>query len=65
MSTLMMGAFLMSMLEDVFWIYDEDQCHWIRQLFQGRFLKKGGKSKGKGKKGNAKGGKGSASRRFF
>ena len=51
--------------EDIFWIYDEDQCYWIRQPFQGRFLKKGGKPKGESKKGASKGGKGSASRRFF
>ena len=40
--------------EDILWLCDEAQ-YWIRQPFQGRFLKKGGgnsgKSKGKGKKG--------------
>ena len=25
---------------DVFWLYDAEQCDWIRQPFQGRFLKK-------------------------
>ena len=36
---------------DIFWIYDEEQSFWMRNPFQGRYLKKGGKSKGKAKKG--------------
>ena len=51
--------------EDLFWVYDEDQCFWTKGPFQGRSLRKGGKSKGKGKSGKSKGGKGSAARRFF
>ena len=47
--------------EDISWIYDEEQCFWMRNPFQGRYPKKGGKSKGKGKKGKSEGGKGSAS----
>ena len=52
--------------EDIFWIYDEDQCYWMKYPFQGRSLRKGSKSKGggKGKQGKAKG-KGSSARRFF
>ena len=52
--------------EDIFWMYDEDQCYWMKYPFQGRSLRKGGKSKGggKGKQGKAKG-KGSSARRFF
>ena len=52
--------------EDIFWVYDEDQCYWMKYPFQGRFLRKGSKSKGggKGKQGKAKG-KGSSARRFF
>ena len=52
--------------EDIFWMYDEDQCYWMKYPFQGRFLRKGSKSKGggKGKQGKAKG-KGSSARRFF
>ena len=43
--------------EDMFWMYDEDQCYWMRYPFQGRSLRKGGKSKGggKGKQGKSKG----------
>ena len=45
-------------------MYDEDQCFWMKYSFQGRSLRKGGKSKGgKGKQGKSKG-KGSAARRF-
>ena len=51
--------------EDLFWVYDEDQCFWMKYPFQGRSLRKGGKSKGgKGKQGKSKG-KGSSARRFF
>ena len=52
--------------EDTLWIYDEDQCYWVRYPFQGRTLRKGGKSKGggKGKQGKRKG-KGFSARRFF
>ena len=49
--------------EDTLWIYDEDQCYWIKYPFQGRTLRKGGKSKGggKGKQGKSKGKKGGRS----
>ena len=52
--------------EDIFWMYDEDQCYWMKYPFQGRYLRKGSKSKGggKGKQGKSKG-KGSSARRFF
>ena len=52
--------------EDIFWMYDEDQCYWMKYPFQGRSLRKGGKSKGggKGKQGKSKG-KGAPARRFF
>ena len=52
--------------EDLFWVYDEDQCYWMKYPFQGRSLRKGGKSKGggKGKQGKSKG-KGASARRFF
>ena len=52
--------------EDIFWMYDEDQCYWMKYPFQGRSLRKGGKSKGggKGKQGKSKG-KGFSARRFF
>ena len=51
--------------EDLFWVYDKDQCFWMKYPFQGRSLHKGGKSKGgKGKQGKSKG-KGSTTRRFF
>ena len=51
--------------EDLFWLYDEDQCFWMKYPFQGRSLRKGDKSKGrKGKQGKSKG-KGSTARRFF
>ena len=32
--------------EDLFWVYDEDQCFWMKCPFQGRSLRKGGKPKG-------------------
>ena len=32
--------------EDLFWVYDEDQCFWKKYPFQGRSLRKSGKSKG-------------------
>ena len=49
--------------EDLFWVYDEDHF-WMKHPFQGRSLRKGGKSKGgKGKQGKSKG-KGSTARRF-
>ena len=51
--------------EDLFWVCDEDQCFWMKYPFQGRSLRKGGKSKGgKGKPGKSKG-KGSTARQFF
>ena len=52
--------------EDIFSMYDEDQCYWMKYPFQGRSLRKGGKSKGggKGKQGKSKG-KGAPARRFF
>ena len=51
--------------EDLFWVYDKDQCFWMKYPFQGRSLRKGGKSKGgKGKQGKSKG-QGSTARRFF
>ena len=52
--------------EDLFWVYDEEQCFWKKYPFQGRSLRKGGKSKGggKGKQGKSKG-KESSARRFF
>ena len=51
--------------EDLFWVYDEEQCFWMKYPFQGRSLRKGGKSKGgKGKQGKSKG-KGASARRFF
>ena len=38
--------------EDLFWVYDEDQGFWMKYPFQGRSLRKGGRSKrGKGKQG--------------
>ena len=50
--------------EDLFWVYDEDQCFWMKYPFR-RSLRKGGKSKGgKRKMGKSKG-KGSTARRFF
>ena len=45
--------------EDIFWMYDEDQCYWMKYPFQGRSLRKG-----KGKQGKSKG-KGASARRFF
>ena len=46
-------------------MYNEDQCFWMKYAFQGKSLRKGGKSKGgKGKQGKSKG-KGSTARRFF
>ena len=52
--------------EDTLWIYDEDQGYWVKYPFQGRSLRKGGKSKGggKGKQGKSKG-EGFSARRFF
>ena len=52
--------------EDIFWMYDEDQCYWMKYPLQGRSLRKGSKSKGggKGKQGKSKG-KGSSARRLF
>ena len=51
--------------EDLFWVYDEEQCFWMKCPFQGRYLRKDGKSKGgKGKQGKSKG-KGASARRFF
>ena len=42
--------------EDLFWVYDEDQCFSMNYPFQGRSLRKGGKSKGgQGKLGKSKG----------
>ena len=35
--------------EDTLWIHDEDQCYWVKYPFQGRTLRKGGKSKGEEK----------------
>ena len=53
--------------EDLFWVYDEDQCFWMKYPFQGRSLRKGfrsDKSKGgKGKQGKSKG-KGAMARRL-
>ena len=46
-------------LEDVFWIWDDNDCSWFQRRFQGRRTRKG-EGKGKGRKGKAKGG-----RRFF
>ena len=46
-------------LEDVFWIWDENDYSWFQRRFQGRRTRKG-KGKGKGRKGKGKGG-----RRFF
>ena len=31
--------------EDIFWMYDEDQCYWMKYPFRGRSLRKGSKSK--------------------
>ena len=44
-------------LEDVFWIWDDNDYSWFQRRFQGRRTRKG---KGKGRKGKGKGG-----RRFF
>ena len=46
-------------LEDVFWIWDDNDYSWFQRRFQGRRTRKG-KGKGKGRKGKGKGG-----RRFF
>ena len=48
-------------LEDVFWIWDENDYSWFQRRFQGRRTRKG-KGKGKGRKGK---GKGKGGRRFF
>ena len=31
--------------EDLFWVYDEDQCFWMKYPFKGKSLRKGGKSR--------------------
>ena len=46
-------------LQDVFWIWDDNDYSWFQRRFQGRRTRKG-KGKGKGRKGKGKGG-----RRFF
>ena len=46
-------------LEDVFWIWDDNDYSWYQRRFQGRRTRKG---KGKGRKGKAKG---KGGRRFF
>ena len=47
-------------LEDVFWVYDENEYTWYQRRFQGRETRRGkGKGKRKGK------GKGRGGRRFF
>ena len=48
-------------LEDVFWIWDDNDYSWFQRRFQGRRTRKG-KGKGKGRKGK---GKGKGGRRFF
>ena len=48
-------------LEDVFWIWDDNDYAWFQRRFQGRRTRKG---KGKGRKGKGKG-KGRQGRRFF
>ena len=48
-------------LEDVFWIWDDNDYSWFQRRFQGRRTRKG-KGKGKGWKGK---GKGKGGRRFF
>ena len=48
-------------LEDVFWIWDDNDFSWYQRRFQGRRTRKG-KGKGKGRKGK---GKGKGGRRFF
>ena len=51
--------------EEVFWVYDDDQCYWSSRPTPFRNMKKG---KGKGKKGKSKGkgkGKGAKGRRFL
>ena len=48
-------------LEDVFWIWDDNDYSWFQRRFQGRRTRKG-KGKGKGRKGK---GKGEGGRRFF
>ena len=50
-------------LEDVFWIWDDNDYSWFQRRFQGRRTRKG-KGKGKGRKGKGKG-KGKGGRRFF
>ena len=50
-------------LEDVFWIWDDNDYAWFQRRFQGRRTRKG-KGKGKGRKGKGKG-KGRQGRRFF
>ena len=48
-------------LEDVFWIWDDNDYSWFQRRFQGRRTRKG-KGKGKGRKGK---GKGKGGRRFL
>ena len=48
-------------LDDVFWIWDDNDYSWFQRRFQGRRTRKG-KGKGKGRKGK---GKGKGGRRFF
>ena len=48
-------------LEDVFWIWDDNDYSWFQRRCQGRRTRKG-KGKGKGRKGK---GKGKGGRRFF
>ena len=50
---------ILDALEDVFWIWDDNDYSWFQRRFQGRRTRKG-KGKGKGRKGKGKGG-----RRFF
>ena len=49
----------LDVLEDVFWIWDDNDYAWFQRRFQGRRTRKG---KGKGRKGKGKGRQG---RRFF
>ena len=50
--------------EDLFWVYDEDQCFWMKCPFQGRSLRKDGKSKEKESKASPKK-RVTTARRFF
>ena len=49
-------------IEDVFWVFNDQESSWASARFKGRSYSRGGKGKRKGKKGFGKGGKG---RRFF